>query len=147
MREQYERELVEKLRKIEALFARPGTDGERGAAETALGRIRARLRALEQAEPVVEFRFSMTDAWSRSLFTALLRRYGLTPYRYSRQRNTTVMVRVTQSFVDQTLWPEFREFQTVLHEHFEAVTNRVIARAIGQDDTEVEVRNVRGLEG
>ena len=79
MREQYEHELIAKLRKIEALFARPGTDGERGAAETALERIRERLRALEQAEPVVEFRFSMTDGWSRSLFIALLRRYGLSP--------------------------------------------------------------------
>ena len=146
MREHYEHELIAKLRKIEALFARPGTDGERGAAETALERIRERLRALEQAEPVVECRFSMTDGWSRSLFIALLRRYGLRPYRDSRQRHTTVMVRVTQTFVDQTLWPEFQQFQTVLHEHFAAVTKRVIARAIGQDDAEVEVRYVRELE-
>ena len=57
------------------------------------------------------------------------------------------MIRVTQTFLDQTLWPEFQQFQTVLHEHFAAVTKRVIARAIGQDDAEVEVRHVRELEG
>lgn len=50
------------------------------------------------------------------------------------------MVRVTKSFVDQTLWPEFQQLQRVLHEHFEAVTKRVIAQAIGSDDAEVEVR-------
>jgi len=147
VREQYEHQLIAKLRKIEALFARPGTDGERGAAEGASSRVRARLRALEQAEPVVEFRFSMTDSWSRSLFIALLRRYGLKPYRYSGQRQTTVMVRVTQTFLDQTLWPEFQQFQAVLHEHFEAVTKRVIARAIGPKDAEVEIREGQELEG
>lgn len=141
-----EHQLIVKLRKIEALFARPGTDGERGAAESASNRIRARLRALEQAEPVVEFRFSLTDAWSRSLFIALLRRYGLRPYRYRGQRHTTVMVRVAQTFVDQTLWPEFQQFQVVLHEHFEAVTNRVIASAIGGGNAEVEVRQDQKLE-
>jgi hypothetical protein len=40
----------------------------------------------------VEFRFSLADQWSRHLLVALLRRYGIKPYRYSRQRRTTVMV-------------------------------------------------------
>jgi hypothetical protein len=42
-----EQELIIKLRKIEQLFTRPGTDGERQVAEHASNRIRARLRALE----------------------------------------------------------------------------------------------------
>lgn len=143
---QNEEQLIAKLLKIEALFARPGTDGERDAAESALTRIRARLRALEQQERAVEFRFSLADAWSRSLFIALLRRYGLTPYRYRGQRRTTVMVRVTQAFVDETLWPEFQEFQAVLHDHFHAVTQRVIAKAIGGDGADIELRQEQTLE-
>ena len=67
-----EQQLIAKLRKIEALFARPGTEGERRAAENASNRIRARLTALEEIEHPVEFRFSLTDAWSRSLFIAVL---------------------------------------------------------------------------
>jgi hypothetical protein len=94
-----EQQLVLKLRKIEALFARPGTEGERRAAENASNRIRARLAELEQVEPAVEFRFSLPDAWSRSLFVAVLRRHGLRPYRYHGQRRTTVMVRVDKSYV------------------------------------------------
>lgn len=100
----------------------PVTDGERDAAESAWTRIRARLRPWNQAERIVEFRFSLTDAWSRSLFIALLRRYGLRPYRYRGQRRTTVMVKVTQTFVDETLWPEFQQFQAVLHDHFHTIT-------------------------
>lgn len=142
-----ERELIAKLRKIERLFARPGTDGERQAAEQASNRLRARLESLEPKEPVIEYRFSLSDAWSRSLFIALLRRHGLQPYRYYGQRRTTVMVRVARSLLDRTLWPEFQQAQAVLHEHFEAVTRRVIAQAIGESGDDAEVREVRSLEG
>ena len=45
-----EQQLIARLRKIEALFARPGTEGERRAAEHASHRIRARLTALEALE-------------------------------------------------------------------------------------------------
>ena len=141
-----ERQLIAKLRKIEALFARPGTEGERRAAENASSRIRARLTALEDSEPAVEFRFSLTDAWSRALFIAVLRRHGLAPYRYHGQRRTTVMVRVVRTYVDAKLWPEFLQLQAVLHEHFEAVTKRVIAQAIGADEGDVELREGSALE-
>ena len=142
-----EQELIAKLRKIEQLFARPGTDGERLAAQHASDRLRARLETLEPPEPVIEYRFSLSDAWSRSLFIALLRRHGLQPYRYYGQRRTTVMVRVGKSFLDRTLWPEFEQAQAVLHEHFGAVTRRVIAQAIGESGDDAEVREVRSLEG
>src|SRR5262245_16734387 len=85
--------LREKLRKIEALFAGAGTAGERNAAEAALERMRVRLKELEQRDPPIELQFSLPDRWSRILFTALCRRYGLEPYRYRRQRRTTLMVR------------------------------------------------------
>ena len=140
MADSEEQRLIDRLRKVEALFARPGTEGERGAAQSALDRIRARLRTLEQTAPPIEYRFSFADAWSRSLFTALLRRYGLKPYRYNGQRHTTVMVRVTKLFVDETLWPEFQQFQTLLREHLVAVTDRVIAQAISRDNAAVEQR-------
>jgi len=142
-----ERELIAKLRKIEQLFARPGTEGEREAAEQASQRIRARLETLEQADPPVEYQFSLTDTWSRSLFVALVRRHGLRPYRYHGQRRTTVMVRVGKAFVDRTLWPEFQQFQEVLHTHFEAVTSRVIGEALGETDRDVELRETKTLGG
>jgi hypothetical protein len=63
-----EERLVEKLRRIEALFARPGTEGERIAAERARERIRARLREVEKEDPAIEYKFSLLDErrfWDR----------------------------------------------------------------------------------
>lgn len=132
--------LIEKLRKIEALFARGAAAGERVAAEHARERIRQRLRQMEKAEQPVEYRFSFADTWSRSLFVALLRRYELAPYRYRGQRRTTVMTRVTRSFVNEVLWPEFQALNDTLRTHLDAVTARVIRQAISGDDADVEER-------
>lgn len=125
-----ERRLIDKLRKIEVLFASASNDGERQAAESALERIRRRLAQIERMEPVLEFRFSLPDAWSVSLFIALLHRYGLKPYRYTSQRRTTVMVKVARSFVDEVLWPEFRQVNATLRAHVDTVTTRIIHEAI-----------------
>ena len=135
-----EARLSEKLRRIEALFARPGTEGERIAAERARARILARIREAEKADPAVEFRFSLTDEWSRRLFIALLRRYDLTPYRRRGQRRTTVMARVSKQFVDETLWPEFQALQATLQDYFDDFTTRIIAEALHGDSRDVEER-------
>lgn len=74
--------LQARLRKIEALMAGAGTSGERDAAGAALERVKARLAEQARRDPPVELQFSMPDAWSRQLFVALCRRYGLRPYRY-----------------------------------------------------------------
>ena len=134
-----EQELLDKLRKIERLFAGATTHGEKEAAAEAMARIRHRLSEIERIEKAVEYRFTMTDTWSKKLFIALLRRYELKPYRYARQRLTTVMVRVPQSFVNDTLWPEFVELDKVLKTYLEQVTQRVIAQAIHADASDDEV--------
>jgi hypothetical protein len=82
----------------------------------------------------------MNDSWSRRLFTALLRRYGVQPYRYRGQRYTTVMARVSKSFVDDTLWPEFVALDNVLQEYLSDVTERVIREAIYEDVSEASER-------
>ena len=125
-----EQQLVDKLRRIEALHARPGSEGERHAAERARERIQARLKELEAEEPPIEFRFSLADQWSRHLFVALLRRYGIRPYRYRGQRRTTVMAHLSRGFVNETLWPEFLELQSTLVAYFDALTDRVIEQAL-----------------
>ena len=91
-------------------------------------------------DPPVEYKFTLQDAWSRRLFTALLRRYGVHPYRYRGQRYTTVMARVSVSFVDKTLWPEFIELDNTLKAYLSDITNRVIREAIFEDDSEATER-------
>lgn len=141
-----ETELLEKLRKIERLHAGAATPGERGAAADALERIRRRLSEVERVEKAIEFKFTLADGWSKRLFIALLRRYSLKPYRYSRQRRNTVMVRVPRSFVNETLWPEFLELSKVLEGYLEDVTQRVIAQAVHDDAAEEEVIQGEFLE-
>lgn len=142
--EDEERRLVDKLRKIEALFARTGSAGERAAAEDARDRIRRRLDRIERSERPVEYRFALPDAWSKALFIALLRRYGIHPYRYAGQRRTTVMARVTRTFAEQVLWPEYRQLDDTLRSHLDAITRRVIAEAIHGDVADAEERPGQG---
>ncbi len=134
-----EKELIEKLRRVEALFAGGTTAGERSAAGKAKGRIEARLKELEREDPPEEFRFGLGNLWSRRLFVALLRRYGLKPYRYRRQRRTTVMVRVSKRFCDEVLWPEFTRLDSVLEAYLDEVAERVIGQVIDSDCSDVQV--------
>jgi hypothetical protein len=136
-----ESQLRDKLRKIEALFAGAGTAGERMAAEAALARVRARLAEFGERDPTIDMQFSLVDQWSRLLFLALARRYGLKPYRLPRQRRNTVMIRAPQGFVDQVLWPEFVELNEALVAYLHEVTLRVIRDEVFADASEApEVR-------
>jgi len=128
-----EARLLEKLRAIEALFAGAATEGERVAAAEARKRIQLRLKAMEEADPPVEYKFTVGDGWSAKLFMALCRRYDIKPFRYRGQRRTTLMARVSRRFVDETLWPEFEQLSAVLRRHLSELTDRVIAAAIHQD--------------
>ena len=110
------------------------------AAQRARQRIQARLKQLASEEPPTEFRFSLSDQWSRHLFVALLRRYEISPYRYRGQRRTTVMARLSRSFVNDTLWPEFLELQLTLSAYFDALTDRVIEQALEVKAGEAEER-------
>jgi len=131
-------QLREKLRKIEALFSGAGTTGERLAAEAALARVRMKLAELERREPAVELKFSMPDQWSRHLFIALCRRYGLRPYRYHRQRRTTVMVRAPRCFLDEVLWREFCDLDTDLQAYLHEVTLKVIREEVYADTSDAQ---------
>ncbi len=135
-----EQNLIDKLRKVEALYAGAASDGERDAAANAIDRIREHLRRVQTTDPPIEMQFSMNDHWSRQLFVALLRRYGIAPYRYARQRHTTVMARVPKGFVDETLWPEFQALSRELRRYLDEVTQRVIAAGVFADSSEAEVR-------
>lgn len=143
-----EAELRDKLRKIEALFAGAATDGERLAAGAAAERIRASLAEVSASEAAIEMRFTIHDAWSRRLFVALARRYGLSPYRQRRMQRQTLMIKAPRSFLEGVLWPEFQEANRALVAYLGDVTERVIREEIhgGGDDVEEvdEVKKIRG---
>jgi hypothetical protein len=135
-----EDELRAKLRKIEALFSGAKTDGERSAAGAAAERIRVRLAEAGAREAAVEMRFALHDPWSRKLFVALARRYGLRPYRLPRMKRQSVVLRVPQSFIETVLWPEFQELNGALTQYLYEVTDRLIREEVHADTAEAEER-------
>ena len=130
--------LREKLRKIEALFAGAATAGERVAAGAAAERIRGRLGRAVGKEAEVEVRFSISDTWSRQLFVALSRRYGLRPFRYRRMHRQSLIVRAPRTFIDQVLWPEFEELNAALTAYLSEITERVIREEVHGETGEAE---------
>jgi len=134
-------ELIEKIRKVEALFTGTDSAGEKQAARSALERLNAQLGPTP--EKTIEYKFSLSDPWKRQLFLALCRRNGLTPFRQYRQRYSTVMLRCTQSMCDQILWPQFLELSSLLHAYLDEATRDIITRSIHRDLSEAaEQRNL-----
>ena len=133
--------LREKLRKIEALYAGAATPGEKAAAGEAAERIRRQFEAASKKEVPEEYKFSVPDPWSRQLFIALCRRYGVRPFRRPRMHRQTVMVSAPASFVRDVLWPEFEELSDALTTHLLEITEKIIreeVHAATEDAEEIE---------
>jgi hypothetical protein len=127
-------EIIAKIRKVEALFGGSEIAGEKNAAASALERLNAQLATFPENK--IEFKISLPDPWKRQLFVALVRRHGLYPYRQSRQRQATVMVRDTPSHMNQILWPEFQELSKLLHAYLDEATRDIISRGVHGDLSE-----------
>jgi hypothetical protein len=133
-----EERLREKLRKIEALYAGATSAGEKSAAGAAAERIRRKFETASKKERAKEFKFSIPDPWSRQLFIALCRRYGVKPFRYARMHRQTVMVRAPASFVQSTLWPEFEELSGALTAHLDEITRKIIREEVHEATQDAE---------
>jgi hypothetical protein len=137
----YENELRDKLRKIEALFSSATMDGEKYAASEAIRRIKEKLAKFNKQEKSVEFRFSLPDRWSRQLFIALCRRYDIKPYRYGKQRQTSIMLKAPQTFINDIFYPEFQALNGALIAYLNNVTEKIIKEEIYHDVSEADEMN------
>lgn len=133
-----EDQLRERLRKVEPLYFGATSAGEREAAGAAAERLKARLDEASRLDPPVEMKFSLPDEWSVQLFIALCRRYGFRPFRYARQRRTTIMVRAPRRFFDAVVWQQFSDVHTDLWIHFQQTTEKLIKDAICADTRDAE---------
>ena len=96
--------LLDRIRKIEALISGASTNGEKNAAKTAKERILKKYPELEIHRNPVEYRLSTNSEWDKKLLLAICRKYGIKPYRYHRQKYTTVMVNINEEFLTKVLW-------------------------------------------
>jgi hypothetical protein len=133
-----EDQLRERLRKVEALFFGAATAGERDAAGAAAERLKEKLREASRADPPVELKFTMPDQWSTRLFIALCRRYGFNPFRYVRQRSTTVMVEAPRRLFEEVVWRQFNDVHADLWAYLEQTTERLIRETIHANAADAE---------
>jgi len=140
-----ERELEIRIAKLEALFAGTSYEGEKQAAKKNLDRLLDRLHQEQARDKVVEMKFTGLTPQSKKLFIALLSRYGLRPYRYYRQKYTTVMVKGPKDFLNNVVWAEFIQLNDLLVEHLDEVTDRIISQNICSSvEEEKEVQQLGG---
>jgi hypothetical protein len=137
--------LIEKLQKIEALYLRSTTVGEKAAAAQAMNNIQNKLEYYRQEEPPVEWTYRVNNYFEKRLLQALLKKYGLESYRYSGQRYTTLNVMITRRMSKEVIWPQYLEMCEVLRKYLDEVTNDVIKKAMGQEESEDEIREVKFL--
>lgn len=83
--------------------------------------------------------FHLSSRWALQLFMALARRYGMKPYRYRRQRWTTIVLRIKQRFLDENFWPQFQALNAELSQHLDEVARAVIERAVHGDVSDANV--------
>ncbi len=129
-------ELLEKIRKIEALIEGAKTEGEKSAAISAKNRLNKR-RLEEYKVEKSEYALYTQDTWHKKLLLAICRKYGVQPYRYSRQKRTTVMVRIEEGLLNNVLWKEYLEYSKHLEILVEDITNNLIGQIYKDEEEDV----------
>jgi len=115
--------IQEKIAKIEALIAGATTRGEKEAAKEAKKRL-----LKKKSDRVVEYAVRVDSHWKKKLFVAFCRKHGLQTYRYRRQKHTTTMVRVSPTFMNEVIWPEYKKYGDM----FEALAKEIFEELIGK---------------
>ena len=93
----------------------------------------------ERQEKEIEMKFSVGDRYAKKLFIALARKHGFKPYRYPRQKHTTVNLKGKKSYFDIVLWPEFMELSEDLDFFLEQVTNEIVRNVMTDEFSEITV--------
>lgn len=129
--------LLEKIKKIEALIGGAGTEGEKDAAISAKERLLMKYPNLNIHNNPVEYRLSTSSMWDKKLLLAICRKYGVKPYRYHRQKYTTVMVNVNADFLNKVIWKEYEEYSKILDQLVEEITDGLISKIHKHEDEDL----------
>lgn len=131
-------EIRAKLEKLEELFARGATPGERAAAGAARDRLAKKLKISQEDE--IELQYSLPDGWAVRIFVALCRKRGVKPFLYPQRRRTKVIVRVQPDVFDMTVGAEFRTSHAELVAYFKDTVDHLIADAMKSDGDDENIK-------
>ena len=130
-------DLLERIKKIEALINGATTSGEKNAALFAKDRLLKKQITTEVSERLEEYRLYTSDNWHKKLLLAICRKHGIQPYRYKRQKYTTVMVNINSDFLNDVLWPEYLEYSKHLEKLVEEITDDLIGKIHKHEDENI----------
>lgn len=137
-------DLLDKIKKIEALIAGATSEGEKQAALSAKDRIMGKYPSLDAQQNAVEYALHSPDRWHKDLIMALCRKYGLRPYRYYREKYTTVMVRVNKDFLNNVLWKEYLEYSRMLEALVDDVAGGLIDKIHQREEEDIIHGELKG---
>lgn len=129
--------LLERIKKIEALIVGAQTEGEKNAAISAKDRILKTYPELKIDANKFEFTLHTPDNWHKKLLLSICRKYGLRPYRYKRQKYTTVMLNVNADFLNKIVWKEYLEYSDHLENLIGTITDELIDKIHKHEDEEL----------
>lgn len=130
-------DLLAKIKKIEALINGAQTDGEKNAAISAKDRILKKYPELNIHKDTLEYSLRTPDSWHKKLLVAICQKYELKPYRYKRQKYTTVMVKVNEDFLNKVVWKEYLEYSDHLEKLINTITDDLINKIHKIEDEDI----------
>ncbi|MEZ5040368.1 MAG: hypothetical protein R2828_10760 [Saprospiraceae bacterium] len=130
-------DLFARIKKIESLIKGSTTAGEKTAALLAKERILEKYPRLKHENDLKEYALYTQDNWHKKLLIAICRKYEVKPYRYHRQKYTTVMVRINPEFLNNVLWPEFLEYSAHLESIVEGITDDLINKIHAHEEEDI----------
>lgn len=136
-------DLLERIKKIESLILGAKTEGEKQAAISAKERILKKYPELEIHKNPKEYALYTQDNWHKKLLLAICRKYGVKPYRYYRQKYTTVMVRINEDFLNKVLWKEYLEYSELLGQLVEEITDDLISKIHKHEEEDIIQGNLK----
>ena len=136
-------DLLERIKKIESLILGAKTEGEKQAAISAKERILKKYPELEIHKNPKEYALYTQDNWHKKLLLAICRKYGVKPYRYYRQKYTTVMVRINEDFLNKVLWKEYLEYSELLGKLVEEITDDLISKIHKHEEEDIIQGNLK----
>lgn len=129
--------ILERIKKVEALINWAKSDWEKNAAMAAKERILKKYPELDIKNNILEYTIKTQDSWHKKLFVAICNKYWVETYRYYRQRYTTVMVKANEVFLNEVLWKEYLEYSKILEELIWWITDEVISKIHKEEEEKI----------
>ena len=129
--------ILERIKKVEALIAWATSKWEKNAAEATKKRILEKYPQIEILKDITEIKITSLEKSDKKLLKAISRKYWLEPYRYYRQKYSTLIINCNVWFFDEILWPEYIRNRDILDNLVDDITWDIISKIHKEEEDTV----------